>query len=54
MAGEQPLVTHALECRIQRVLANALLQVATVGQQVALCRFDLRQQVANNLDGLER
>ncbi|MCY1362567.1 hypothetical protein D9M69_492910 [compost metagenome] len=54
MPREQSLVAHALERCIQRVLADAPLEVATVSQQVALRRLDLLQQVANDLNGLDR
>ena len=54
VSGQAFLIAHALEGTIERVLADALLQVAVVPEQVALGRLELIQQVPDDLHGLNR
>ena len=54
MPGQQVAIAHALERAVECVLAHALLQFAVVAEQIVLGRFELFQQVPDNLDGLHR
>jgi hypothetical protein len=52
--GQQVAIAHALERAVERVLAHALLQLAVVAEQIVLGRFELFEQVPDDLDGLHR
>ncbi len=48
MPGELVLVPHALECAVERVLADAALEVPVAGNEVNLRWLEFLQQMPND------
>jgi hypothetical protein len=52
MAGQLVFIAHPAQSAIERIFADALLELAAVRQKIALGRLHFADEIAHDLNGL--